>query len=174
MSSLTSALSEFTKRSEFSKSPSATGASDEPPLHTNKPHLLMRARRSLGKAVPLVFTGYLMAIFIGAGATLAWQSYGGAARQTIAGWFPQLGWLAPPASPVAQTAPTAAAAAAASFGASPGSLKATSLALAAVRQSVDKLATELNKLQAQGTPEKTSQATPDKTSASPRPPSRRL
>src|SRR5215471_15938151 len=162
MSSLTSALSEFTKRSEFSKSPSATGASDEPPLHTNKRHLLMRARRSLGKAVPLVFTGYLMAIFIGAAATLAWQSYGGAARQTVAGWFPQLGWLAPPASPVAPTAPAPSA------GASPDSLKATSLALAAVRQSVDKLATELNKLQAQGTPDKTSASPPS------RPASRRL
>jgi len=124
----------------------------------------MRARQSLGKAVPLAVTGYLMAIFIGAAATLAWQSYGGAARQTVAGWFPQLGWLAPPASPVAPTAPAPAA----SAGASPDSLKATSLALAAVRQSVDKLATELNKLQAQGTPDKTSASPPS------RPASRRL
>jgi len=159
MSSLTSALSEFTKQSEFSKSPSATGASNEPPLHTNEPRLITRARRSLGKAVPPAFTGYLLAIFIGVAATLAWQSYSGAARQTIAGWFPQFGWLA---SPVAPTAPAASA------GASPDSLRATSLALAAVRQSVDKLATELNKLQAQGTPDRTS------ASPQPRPASRRL
>ena len=56
MSSLASAQPEFTKRSEFSKSPSATGASNEPPLHANERNLITRARWSLGalgKAVPL-------------------------------------------------------------------------------------------------------------------------
>jgi hypothetical protein len=56
MSSLASAQPEFAKRSEFSKSPSATGASNEPPLHANERNLITRARWSLGtlgKAVPL-------------------------------------------------------------------------------------------------------------------------
>jgi hypothetical protein len=42
---------------------------------------------------------------IGVAATLAWQSYGDAARETIANSFPQLGWLAPQAEPVAQSTP---------------------------------------------------------------------
>src|SRR5260370_24539604 len=36
--------------------------------------------------------------------TLAWQSYGDAARQVIAKWHPQLGWLAPSAAPIAYRA----------------------------------------------------------------------
>src|SRR5215813_4398606 len=127
MSSLTSALSEFSKRSEFSKSHFAAEPSNEPPLHTNERKLITRARWSLGKlrkAIPFAFARYLIAIFIGVAGTLAWQSYGGAAREAVAKWSPQLGWLAPPAVPVAQTAP------AASTSASPDQLKATSLALA--------------------------------------------
>jgi hypothetical protein len=62
------------------------------------------------------FVRYLVAIFIGVAATLAWQSYGDAAKQIIAtrapelGWSPeakqmiaswvkQLGWAKPPAAP---------------------------------------------------------------------------
>jgi hypothetical protein len=52
----------------------------------------------------------------------------------IAGWFPHLGWLAPPAAPGST---------------SPARLKATTLALAAARQSLDKLANEISKLDAQ-------------------------
>ena len=69
------------------------------------------------------FTRYLLAICIGVAATLAWQSYGGAAKQMfatkapelgwspetkqmIANWVEQLGWTKPPqAAPVAQTSP---------------------------------------------------------------------
>ena len=154
MSSLASALS------EFSKNPFATGASNEPPLHTNERNPIKGVRRSLGKrgkAIPLAFARYLIVFFFGAAAIVAWQSYGGAAREAIAKWSPQLGWLAPPpVAPVAQTAPAASA------GTSPDQLKATSLALAAVRQSVDKLATEMGKLQVQGTPDKTSASPPSR------------
>jgi len=158
MSSLASGLSEFTKTSEFAKKPSATAASNEPPLHTNERKLTTRARWSLGelrKAIPFAFARYLIAIFIGVAGTLAWQSYGGAAREAIAKWSPLLGWLAPAAAPVAQAAPAAFA------GASPDQLKATALALAAARQSIDKLATEFGKL-AQGTPDKTSASPPSR------------
>ena len=158
MSSLASAQPEFTKRSEFSKSLSASGASNEPPLHANERNLITRARWSLGtlgKAVPLALVRYLIAFFIGVAAILAWQSYGSAAREAIARWSPLLGWLAPAAAPVAQAAPAAFA------GASPDQLKATALALAAARQSIDKLATEFGKL-AQGTPDKTSASPPSR------------
>src|SRR5262249_14823986 len=73
------------------------------------------------------FARHLVAILIGVAVTLAWQSYGDAIEQIIAGrapelgWSPEakqmiaswtLGWTKPPASPekqaapVAQTAPT--------------------------------------------------------------------
>jgi len=75
------------------------------------------------------FTRYLVAILIGVAATLAWQSYGDAAKQVmatnapelrwspgtkqmIASWVQQFGWTKPPAgsetraTPIAETAPT--------------------------------------------------------------------
>ena len=69
------------------------------------------------------FARFLLAICIGVAATLAWQSYGDAAKQVIAtsapelgwspeakqmiaGWVQQLGWTKPSiGAPVAQTAP---------------------------------------------------------------------
>jgi len=52
------------------------------------------------------FTRYLITFGAGLATALAWQSYGDAARQTIADAYPQLAWLAPPAA-VAQFAPAA-------------------------------------------------------------------
>src|SRR5499427_4625760 len=66
------------------------------------------------------FTRYLLAICIGVAATLAWQSYGDAAKQMfaaeapelgwspetkqmIANWVEQLGWTKPPASPAVRS-----------------------------------------------------------------------
>ena len=146
-SGLTSALSEFSKRSEFSKSPFATEPSNEPPLHPSELNLIMRAQLGLGKVVPFAFARFLMIFFIGVAATLAWQSYGGAAREMIASWSPRLGWLAPPA---------------ALADASPDQLASISRGLAVVRQSVDKLAADVTKLQAtqQGALERTSAPPP--------------
>jgi hypothetical protein len=39
------------------------------------------------------FARFLLAACIGVAATLTWQSYGEAAKQMIASWAPQLGWL---------------------------------------------------------------------------------
>jgi septal ring factor EnvC (AmiA/AmiB activator) len=69
---------------------------------------------------------------------LAWQSYGDAARKTIASSFPRLGWVAPQAAPLAQTPPDTIAPAAPSP--DQQQLEAMTLDLAAVRQSVDQLA----------------------------------
>jgi hypothetical protein len=84
---------------------------------------------------------FLITFCIGVAVTLAWQSYGDAAREMIASSSPQLGWLAPQDA-VAQTAPTTIAPTASS----PNSqeLKAMSVALAAVRQKVDQLAAQVN------------------------------
>src|ERR1700730_1469492 len=62
-------------------------------------------RPSFGRRAPLAFARFLITFCIGVAATLAWQSYGDAAREMIANSSPQLGWLAPQAAPVAQNAP---------------------------------------------------------------------
>ncbi len=82
----------------------------------------------------------LIAFCIGVAATLAWQSYGDAAREMIANSYPQLGWLAPQAA-AAQAAPATIAAATASL--DQQELKSVSLGLAAVRQRVDQLAAQV-------------------------------
>jgi hypothetical protein len=145
-SGLTSALSEFSKKSEFSKSRLAT--SDEPPLHPAELNPATRARLWLAKVIPFAFARFLVIFFIGVAATLSWQSYGGTAREAMASWSPRLGWLAPPAPPA---------------GASSDQLVALSRGLAVVRQSVDKLAADITKLQA------VQQGAPDRTSAPPSP-----
>ena len=84
------------------------------------------------------FARFLITLCIGVVATLAWQSYGDAAREMIASASPQLGWLAPQAAPVARTAPNVTAPTAPSP--DQQQLNTVSLGLAAVRQSVDQLA----------------------------------
>ena len=103
----------------------------EPPLHPSELNRTTRVRS---------FVRFMMFFFIGVTATVAWQSYGGPARETIASWSPRLAWLAAPTGP--------------------DQIVAISRDLAVVRQSVDKLAADITKLQApqQGT---------DRTSASP-------
>ncbi len=99
----------------------------------------------LGKRTALALA--LITFCVGVAATSAWQSYGGAAREMIARWSPHLGWLAPPA---------------ALADASPDQLAAISRGLAVVRQSVDKLAADVTKLQTtqQGALERTSAPPP--------------
>jgi len=85
-------------------------------------------------------TGFLITLCIGVAATLAWQSYGDAAREMIANSYPQLGWLAPPAA-VAQTGPDTIVPTTSSP--DPQEIKAISVDLAALRQRVDQLAAQL-------------------------------
>src|SRR5258707_9826030 len=81
---------------------------------------------------------------IGVVATLAWLSYGDAARRTIANSFPRLGWSVPQAAPVTQNNPDiiAPTASAAPFP-DQQQLDAISLDLDAVRQSVDRISTSV-------------------------------
>jgi hypothetical protein len=83
---------------------------------------------------------FLTTFCIGVAATLAWQSYGDAAREMIANSYPQLGWLAPQAGTVAQNAPDVIALAAPATP-SPDQQQSnvTSLDLDAVRQSIDQI-----------------------------------
>ncbi len=119
--------------SEFSKGRPATERSNDPPLHRTAWNLITRVRLWLGKLVSFAFVRVLVIFFVGFAAGFACQSYGGDVRKAIASWSPRLGWLAP-------SAPA---------GTASDRLKATTLALAAARQSLDKLATEISKLQTQ-------------------------
>jgi hypothetical protein len=64
-SNLTSALSEFTKKSEFSKSGLAAEFSSEPPSHPSELNLITRARLRLARLIPFAFARVLMIFFIG-------------------------------------------------------------------------------------------------------------
>ncbi len=117
------------------------------------------------------FTRFLVAICIGVAGTLAWQSYGEAAKQIIAtrapelGWSPetkqmiaswmqQLGWTKPlavesKASPVTQTAPeNAAPKAPATPALDPAQLQQMARDLATLRLTVEQLAAGQAKLEA--------------------------
>jgi hypothetical protein len=92
-------------------------------------------RRSSGS-----FSRFVLSFAIGVAATLGWQSYGDTARQVVAGYYPQLGWLAPRAA-AAQTPADGAA-----FPASPAAdqdIKNLAADLAAMRQRVDQLAAQI-------------------------------
>jgi len=102
---------------------------------------------SLRKRASRAFSRFLITFCIGGASTLAWQSYGDAARAMIANSYPQLGWLAPQAEPVAQNVPETIALVAPSF--DQQQLNAMSVDLDAVRQSIDRIATSMSAIQEQ-------------------------
>jgi hypothetical protein len=102
------------------------------------------------------FGRYLIAICVGVAATLAWQSYGDAAKQVIAtrapelGWSPEaeqviaswtVGWTKPPASPE-KIAPEAVASSKAPPAPSvdPAQVQQIAQSLAALRETVEQIA----------------------------------
>ena len=93
---------------------------------------------SLGRRV-LRKVGRLLVIFcLGVCSTLAWQSYGDTARAMIAKSSPQLGWVAPQPVPVVPPAAQETAPASAS-----PEFQQLAFALAALRQNVDLLTTQI-------------------------------
>ena len=100
----------------------------------------------------LVFVRLLIFVFVGVIATLAWQSYGGAARAALASLSPRLAWLAAPAEPA---------------GAFSDQIAAISRDLAVARQSVDKVAAALSKLETlqKGATDKTAASQPSPAAA---------
>jgi hypothetical protein len=107
-----------------------TERSNKPSLRTLLQNLIASVRLWLAKFVSFPFVRVLMIFVVGFAAGIAWQSYGGAARKAIAGWSPHLSWLAPSTSS--------------------DRIRAMSLALAAARQNLDKLANEMSRLETQG------------------------
>jgi hypothetical protein len=104
---------------------------------TMRPSLARRALLGLARLV-IIF-------FVGVGTTLAWQSYGDAARAMIAKSSPQLGWLAPHTAPVSPSASEVVAPASAAS----SDVQQLTFGLAAVRQSVDLLVAQLAAAQQQ-------------------------
>jgi len=102
---------------------------------------------SLRKRASRVFSRLLITFCIGVASTLAWQSYGDAARAMLANSYPQLGWLAPQAELVAQNVPETTGLVAPSF--DQQQLNAMSVDLDAVRQSIDRIATSMTAIQEQ-------------------------
>jgi hypothetical protein len=103
------------------------------------------ARLSRRKRRSHPFARFLITFCVGIAATLGWQSYGDMARETISTAYPQLAWLTPQAASLAQAASDAAAPAeSATPSADQQELKAMSVDLAAVRQSVERLAAQLS------------------------------
>jgi hypothetical protein len=101
------------------------------------------------------FARFLVAICIGVGATLAWQSYGDAIKQIIAarapelGWSPQakqmiaswtIGWTKPPASPEKIAPETVAPKAPPAPSLDPAQVQQITQSLAAVRETLQELA----------------------------------
>lgn len=111
------------------------------PTRSEFPAELLAGEPSVPPPAPRRRRGRLLTAFcVGVAATLAWQSYGDAAREIIANSSPQLSWLAPQ-SAVAQTAGATTEAVATAL--DPQELKVMSLGLAAVRQRVDQLAAQI-------------------------------
>jgi hypothetical protein len=121
--------------SELSRSRPAAESSSKTRVRATIRNLITRIRLWLGKLFSFAFARVLMIFLLGFAAGIAWQSYGGAARKAMASWSPHLAWLAP---------------APASSGGSAERFKAVSLALTSARQSLDKLSTEINRLEVQG------------------------
>src|SRR5712675_3576128 len=85
--------------SELSRSRPAAESSNKPRLRATIRNLITRIRLWLGKLFSFAFARVLMIFLVGFAAGIACQSYGGAARKTIAGWSPHLAWLAPATVP---------------------------------------------------------------------------
>ena len=126
---------------DFSKGRRATEPSKEPLLSQAARNSIAKVRSWLGRVVSFVRARVLLIFLLGLAAGLVLQAYSGPARKAIAGWSPRLAWVAPAAGPA---------------GPSPERLRATSQALAAARQSIDRLTAEINRLQSQAASEKRS------------------
>jgi hypothetical protein len=97
-STLNPALSKFDfALSEFANARWADEPFVDEPLEPMDLDLIARPSKQAS------FARFLIAFCVGVAATLAWQSYGGAARKMIASWSPQLRWSAPQAAHEAAT-----------------------------------------------------------------------
>ena len=57
--------------------------------------LTATVRPSIGRRIFRTLTRFIVAVLIGVGLTLAWQSYGEQAKEMVRIWVPSLAWLLP-------------------------------------------------------------------------------
>jgi hypothetical protein len=119
--------------SELSRSRLGGESASKPSRRATLRNLIAKAWSWPSRLFSWVVVRVLVIFLIGFGAGIAWSD-GGAARKAIAGWSPYLAWLTPAPAP---------------GGTSADRFKAMSVALATARQSLDKLSTEMSKVQAQ-------------------------
>ena len=103
-----------------------------------------RRERSFGRRALRACARFMIALGIGVGGTLAWQAYGEEARQLLAAAYPdQMSWIAPQAGTAALAPPAPAPAVPAAPTVDQEQINTLSLNLAAVRQSVEQLASQV-------------------------------
>ncbi len=113
-----------------------------PSVVKNNP--LTSERRSIGRRIFRTLARFFIAVLIGVGATLAWQSHGDEAREMVRTRAPSLVWLLPvsttksPADDQGATAATSAELV--------QQLKPLTLDLAVVRHSLEQLAAKIEQL----------------------------
>ena len=113
-----------------------------PSVVKNNP--LTSERRSIGRRIFRTLARFFIAVLIGVGATLAWQSHGDEAREMVRTQAPSLVWLLPvsttksPADDQGATAATSAELV--------QQLKPLTLDLAVVRHSLEQLAAKIEQL----------------------------
>jgi hypothetical protein len=94
-------------------------------------------RPSIGRRIFRTLARFFLAVLIGVGATLAWQSYHEEGKEIVRTWVPSLGWLLPPSPTMAEPSSDLGQ-----------QLKPLSLDLALVRRSLEQLAADQKQLAA--------------------------
>ena len=113
---------------------------DAVPRHEAPP----RRQRSAGRRASRGFLRFMPTLGIGVGGTLAWQAYGDEVRDLLATAYPQqLGWIAPQPDATASAMQTTGVAPAPAPTVDQQQLNALALNIAAVRQSVEQLTTQV-------------------------------
>jgi hypothetical protein len=104
------------------------------------------AKRSIGRRIVRALASFFIAVFIGVGVTLAWQSHGDEAKDMVRTSAPSLAWLLPVST---TTSPPGGQGSAAAMSAElVQQLKPVTLDLAIVRHSLEQLAAKIEQLAA--------------------------
>jgi hypothetical protein len=111
----------------------ASPAPDLDAMYRLKNDQVASNKPSIGKRIFRTVTRFSIAVLIGIGATLAWQSHGDEAKETIRTWVPSLAWL------IAVSAPKSSAAAATASELAQ-EIEPIARDIAVVRRSVEQLA----------------------------------
>jgi hypothetical protein len=97
-------------------------------------------RRSIGSRMIRALANFFIAVLIGVGVTLAWQSHGDDAKEMVRTWAPSLAWLLPASTTKSPPDSQESAAATVTSPELLQHLKPIALDLAIVRHSIEQLA----------------------------------